>query len=461
MNVFFVIVALIAIYFRLSLSFSNKLILGMDGGYYPVQVRSILNTGHLAFSDVPIYFYCCAVIIKITSLFGCTITDNSIITVIKIIDSIALPLLVIPLSKMIKSKGRAIPFYAALAILLFAVFSFSPFIMLGDIQKNAFAIPILFLYIYFTESFLNTNKRSDLLLMLGTLLLIALTHFGVFVFALTFFVLTLFVVYQKKAILPSLITIVAGLAIIAVFDINRAIRLLTFWNLIFDGSIELHNPFILPLLLNILFSITLAVFGVIQYRNLDAKVDLVTKKMTIIFALAVFIFAFPFYEIQYVQRFNVLLFVPQSLLMLNLIRLNTKNAIPISCILLIITTLFSFMYFKQEKKPCISDNEYSDLQNIKKSISPNNDSTIIITRHGLEFWTSLALNVKVGNSRSFNKLNLKDYKNVLFLKQKNDFKKGPHDRKPPGEPSFPTSATLMQSTLYFNIYRINNLYVKK
>ena len=70
---------------------------GINGGYYPLQVRILLNTGHLGFSDMPLYFYFNVFFVKIASLITSIDTDNLIINTSKIIDSISLPLLVIPL----------------------------------------------------------------------------------------------------------------------------------------------------------------------------------------------------------------------------------------------------------------------------------------------------------------------------------------------------------------------------
>jgi hypothetical protein len=78
------------------------------------------------------------------------------------------------------------------------------------------------------------HEKHQLLLALVTLIVIALTHFGVFTFAMSFLIVLLFVVYRKEAILPSIVFILAGLAIISIFDSDRAFRLITFWNAIFS-----------------------------------------------------------------------------------------------------------------------------------------------------------------------------------------------------------------------------------
>jgi hypothetical protein len=451
----FILITLIVIMVRLWISFSQNLIIGMDGGYYPVQVRSIFKTGHLAFSDVPLYFYFCFFCIKIASFFGLVINDENIIRVIKIIDSMALPLLAIPLFKILSIKGKQIPLIAAIAILLFAICSFSPFIMLGDIQKNAFAIPILFWFIYYLDKYLIDDNKRDLLVALILLLVIALTHFGVFAFGIAILIITIFLVYRGKAILPSLGVCIISIFIISIFDSNRAFRLLTFWEEIFVvRPFEMHDPMLLPLLLNTIFSYALAIFGIIQYRKFKNDLEYATKSLLLILLTLIFIFGFPLFEIHYVQRFNVLLFIPQSLLIVILIRINKKKTIPISIFLLIITVIFSSIYFKHDKKAIMGDLAYRDFQNIKKHIPVNSDSTIIITRHGVEFWTAWALNVKVGNDRSLDKLKLDNYNNVFLLQPKNEFGNRPHKPNPFHDQEISKKSQLIYSSLYFNMFRL-------
>jgi hypothetical protein len=233
-----------------------------------VQVRNILNTGLLSFSDAPLYFYFCAFIVKVISVLGFTVTNEIIISVIKIVDSTALPLLAIPLFIMVSRKDRNIPFFAGLAILLFAVLSFTPFLILG-----------------------------------------------VFAFCMV---------------------------------------------------------------------------------------------------LLIFIFAFPLYDLQYFQRFAVLLFIPQSLLILYLIRMNPKSAVPFSILLILLTTLSIFISFSEENRPCIDNPAFQDLQNINKYITEDKENTIIIATHGLEFWSAWALNVSVGQDRSMDKIGLDKYRNIIF-----------------------------------------------
>ena len=469
----FTVITLLAIILRLYICFSHDLILGMDGGYYPVQVRNILKTGLLSFNDVPLYFYFCASIVKVISLLGFAVNDETIISVIKIVDSTALPLLAIPLLKIMTKNDQKFPLFAGFAILFFALFSFSPLVMLGDLQKNALAIPLFIGFIYFLEAYLTNQTIRNLIVAVLALFIIAITHFGTFTFGLAFLSISLVVVMGRKAILPSVITISIGCLIIALFDFNRAFRILIFWNAIFARQLEFYGPNFLPILVNTFISYGLAIFGVLQYRKQKHKTDQVKGSITLSLAVLILIFAFPFYEQQYVQRFQVLLFVPQSVLIFNLIRMNNKLALPFSISLVLITLGFSLLYFNEEKKPCIDELAYRDLQNIKNYIPADRAETIILARHGLEFWTAWNLNMKVGNDRSIDKLGLEKYKNIIYLQQKNEDRQGTMGVRPmhkpgngdgghppmrpgmdsPFERPIPGNSKLIYSSPYFNAYQ--------
>jgi hypothetical protein len=402
----------------------------VDGGYYPVQVRNILNTGFLSFKDVPLYFYFCASIVKGISFLGFTVTDATIISVIKIVDSAALPLLAIPLYKLVTRKEQPVSVPAAIAILSFAILSFTPFVILGDLQKNAFAIPLAFMFILFCEDYLINPVRRNLIAVVISLTVIALTHFGVFVFSLAILIIGIFIIYRKKAILPSLILFFVGFGLIALFDFNRAFRLLTFWKVIFEGPALLQGSLPFPLLLNFLFSYLLAGFAVFQFRKFNNRLDKASKYMVLTLIILIGLFAFPLIDQEYFQRFNVLLFIPQLLLIAYIIRMNPKFAPPLSISLVLLTTLSIFMYFSEEKKPCITDQTFHDIQNIRKLLPENRESSIVIASHGMEFWTAWALNVKVGQDRAMDKIGLDKYINVILLQQKNEEKQGPPGGKP-------------------------------
>jgi hypothetical protein len=182
----YLIVGSIALGFRLFLNFHYELIPGVNGGYYPLQVRSVLTNGHLGFSDMPFLFYFDAFIIRILSLFGYSITDTLILQVVKIVDSASLPLLLIPLYKIMRIGNQKQPITFETSIIFFTVLSFTPLILTSDLQKNALAITFLFCFIAYLLSYQYTKKKLEIYLSIVFLLLTGLTHFGTFLFALFF-----------------------------------------------------------------------------------------------------------------------------------------------------------------------------------------------------------------------------------------------------------------------------------
>jgi hypothetical protein len=144
---------------RLYFNFSQELIPGVNGGYYPLQVRSLLSNGSLGFPDMPLLFYLNAFLVKLISLFGFSITDSLIINVVKMVDSISIPLLLISLYKINAYENKNTSRIFEASLISFTVLSFSPLILTSDLQKNALAITFLFAFIAHLIAYQN-NKRD-------------------------------------------------------------------------------------------------------------------------------------------------------------------------------------------------------------------------------------------------------------------------------------------------------------
>ena len=83
---------------------------------------------------------------------------------------------------------------------------------------------------------------------------------------------------------------------------------------------------------------------------------------------------------------------------------------------------------------CITDEAYQDLFKLGAAIE-NPDETLIITRHGLEFWAVWALDVDVSHGRDLTDEVVESYDAVYYLRQKKGIGNfGPFG---PGGPPFP------------------------
>ncbi|MEZ5147861.1 MAG: hypothetical protein R2759_12555 [Bacteroidales bacterium] len=139
---------------------------GLNGGYYLVQVRSLLNNGALAFPDMPLLFYLQGLLVKIIAwLMPALQPDQIIIFVAKFTDSIGLPLMLIPIYLIIRDflKDKLSRTYE-LTMIGFLVLSGSPLMLTSDLQKNALAMPIMLFFIYYFLLFLRNKNKKQLLL---------------------------------------------------------------------------------------------------------------------------------------------------------------------------------------------------------------------------------------------------------------------------------------------------------
>lgn len=451
--VVYVIAGVIALCFRLYLNYSQELIPGVNGGYYPLQVRSVLEHGHLGFSDMPLLFYMNALLIKAISLTGFTINDSLILNVVKLVDSISIPLLLIPLYKIIRlSKPSSLKFFDS-SIIVFSVLSFSPLILTSDLQKNALAIVFLFGFIACFLSYLITKKKIDVLASFAYFFLTGLTHFGTFVFAVLFLLLYAVYSHKKKAVIPLTIVAAVSIGMIAVFDLTRFYRLLSFWTEVFEKSALLNGMLAPPDILNILISIFLAISGIIVLRARGGALK--SHQKAIIFSSVVLLLSlsFPLLDGEYFKRLSLLLFIPQILLILHIAPvISTPKLKTISIVLFVFSAISVFAVSGRPKETVIDARAYENLQELKPLIESGNE-TIIIARHGLEWWTAWALQVKVGQDKAIDDAFFEKYKNVIFINQMNGFS-NTRQRSPFHEPAVPKNTEMIFSSPYFQAFKL-------
>jgi hypothetical protein len=147
---------------KVYLNFSYELIPGTNGGYYPLQIRTILRTGALGFNDMPLVFYLNVMVLKLFSIFGLSIDNQAIILVNKAIDSLFIPLGLIPLYQILHSQKLLSNRLLALTLAVFTGFSFSPLVLTSDLQKNALAIVFLLFFFMFILHFLQSGNKTSL-----------------------------------------------------------------------------------------------------------------------------------------------------------------------------------------------------------------------------------------------------------------------------------------------------------
>jgi len=455
----FIIVGLLAILIRLFINYRYELIPGINGGYYPVQIRSILKNGALGFPDFPLYFYISAFASKLLSILTALDVNQIILNVSKTSDAVILPLSLIPLYYIIKHFNKnKMSQVQELLFVLFAVISFAPFVLVSDLQKNAFAIPLFFSFLLFVFYYLQDKWRKDFIFASFFYLLIGLSHFGVFAVATITLLIFLFIDLQKRSIVLGFILISIFLAFALIFDYNRVIRLAHVGSTVFENPVIISDRIHPPDILNYLFSYT--IIGIGFYYTFIEKSILTDGNKTILRSLIItlFIFTLPIYDIEYANRLNLITFVIQLVSVIVLYKALKRPLKGILNFFIVIMIISPFIFqVHRSKIPCITYQAFNDLNNLKEHIIYPKD-TIVIARHGLEWWSGWVLGTYIGQDKAIDADLFDKYKNVIILQQQsgiNYFGSGGahhffHEPKPPPQNEIIYSTGNFRAFLWVN-----------
>jgi len=460
-----------AITIKAKINFEGILIPGINGGYYPLQVRILLEKGHLGFVDLPLVFWLEAIFSNLIAFITKTDINSSIIYASKILDTFIPPLAAIPvalISKEIFSFSKWKPIYLCLPS-AFSVLSFSPLILTSDFQKNALGIVWLFCLIYSLIKFQECLKRKYLVLAIVYLILCGLTHFGCFSIALFFTVTNIvaycFFNYKTKSVIKYLsiilLLVTLGFSLLFVLDKTRAFRMILFPVTFFKEpiilSILIKKAKVPPTdLFNLVFT---NLFLFLTIFLLYKKSKLIPRQIkpfiftTILFSLFL---AFPLMGKEWAGRLLLMAFVPTTILIGLVISLVNKLTIKRLLTGLIVLVIFLSVIFVLNipHQPAISVEAFNELKKLKDQVEIS-DKTLIVARHGLEWWTAWALDVKVVQDKALIKEDWKKYDRVLFLEQlKGKSAFGPQGSKISlfPEPKIPRNAELIFINNYYRLY---------
>ena len=171
-----------AIVARAWLLFRTPLVPGMNGGYYLVQARSLLQSGALGIPDFPLTFALQAALAGLVHLVSGRDLESSILLAVKLADAALPPLAAIPVFLLgrtwCRRRGRSA--WVAVAAALAVALGVPALSMVGDFQKNSLGLVWL---AGLAWAFGAWMERRTVRRALGVILLLGLagvTHIGVF-----------------------------------------------------------------------------------------------------------------------------------------------------------------------------------------------------------------------------------------------------------------------------------------
>lgn len=442
---------------RLYLNFHYELLPGTNGGYYPVQVRSLLENGRLGFADMPLYFYLNAAVVSLAGWLTTVDTETLILFVNKVVDSISLPLIVWPLYLIRKRiAGVSLPLYFDAALIAFTVLSFGPLMLTSELQKNGAAMPLLAFFLYFLLVFYQDRTRRALVLALLFFVLTGLTHFGVFGVALAAAMIGILAVYGRRAALPALGLGLAAVGLVFLFDATRALRLLQSAWVIFQRPAILSGGVSPLTIFYILVVYPIVFIGVQAIRRRAWPGQDSAKDLFLVCAGLLVVLTLPIVDGQYAMRFNLMAFVPAYGVLLTGAGLLTpfwERAVSAVLIMTVAASLFTLV--GHPRPPSITPEAFQDLEKLGERIEdPAN--TLILARHGLEWWAAWQVKTKVGQEKAVDDDTFSKYERVISLSQKETAQyPQPGPSQPFTDPYNPEERTPLYESTFFRAVELN------
>lgn len=430
-------VVLAAIAVRASVQFGTGLMPGMNGAYYLVQVRAVIEKGHLAEHDMPLIFWLQAGLARLVQALSTLTLESSIVLASKLFDSIVPALAAIPAFLLaVRWPGGRHSVWAGIAAATLAVLSSGPLRMVGDFQKNALGMLWVLSCAYCLQQGLDRRSWRYLAAAGMFLALVGITHIGAFgvTLALVVLVVLAWALLASGGPRRALLAIggvavgVAGLLglLMILGDSARITRLMTFLatplslfrSSAIGGSARVgtwlrlqdSQTFILSLVLSLAAGAVL-----IWHRH---EIQPWERALVVASAVLTLFLSSPFLSQDMSSRFQLMAFAPAVILVGFLAArsgmLALRSAVVIGVIAVVLATVPATV--RSPNGPSIVEASYTELASLQIAIT-HPSHTLIIARHGLEWWAAWALHTDVAQGTAVTDEDWTTYTSVLYLQE--------------------------------------------
>ena len=412
-----VLVIIAAIAYKLSLT-ATSLLPGLDGAYYWVQVRSLLENTSLAFSDLPLVFWVQALL---ASVFG------DIQLAVRFSDALLPALSAIPIFLMARRYPVTLLPTLSIAFVLFHPVQL--YLFTGDFIKNEATIPAVFFLSWIFLSWDELGKKFRYMNSSIALSVIALSHFGTLLLVVMMTAIWLLMqIHQKRSefsrstlwltllalffIILLLVRLVPSrFETLTKFVLNPdEILQIPAWYAITNGF---ANPVIATtIVLSQVGCLLLIIFALSIRKSFSVnELSLVTSSL-----VAALLLSSPFIGIEWFNRLAALSFVPLTVGGIIVVG-RTKSGLAKFLIgTLAGLTLFSSVVLSSRgpTPPVLTESKHENFQKFVQSVQlPEN--SIVVARHGMQFLTAWYLKVDVASEEFFEESDLSDYSSVYLL----------------------------------------------
>ena len=484
-------IMLLAVAGRAWLLFSTPYMPGVNGAYYLIQARAILERGVLGLPDLPLTFYLQAGLTCLLAKAGGMAMDDAIMLAVKSCDAVLPVLVAWPTFVLVRrwanarSQGNAV----ALAAAALACLSLPWFMVVGELQKNSLAMVWFALLVANLHGWLMQPTRKRGVALVAVVFVLGLTHIGVLGASLVATALTLltFLFCQRqgahwKLILPlvgaGVLILLATSALVAwKFDPSRIARLgLAFTDpsqFSWDGRQMPGQPRSglslgswLPFLG---FALAVAPALIIAWRS-RLELEAVDFAVVTACALTVLIMTGPWFSPDKSMRFYLIALLPTiwvvSFALTHIERNRLRRAV--LGLILLVGLGSSAWILVPGGKPVLEVATMMELKNLAGHIQ-DPAHTLVVANHGVEWWSAWFLHTPIAQPQALTPEVWQRYKTVLLLTVKSGVvslpgRGGPGPMRdqatPPGNfsslPVIPANAELLHDGASLRLEKIDH-----
>ena len=419
---------------KLSLT-KGDLLPGLDGAFYWVQVRSVLENQSLAFSDLPFIFWVQAAIANVV---------GDVPLGVRISDAVLPALSAIPIYLIARRfKNQFLPAIAILVVLLHPI---QLYFFTGDFIKNEATIPAVFFMALILVNWETQSKKLSVIYLIILFVITALSHFGTALLAFILIVLWGLLQMRRrglkfwlKGLALSCVAFVGLLTSLAVIVPNRYERLVEFLTTpstifvrpVIDGIIHGYANSIITFTI-ITSQIAVVVLAIISWRS-RSNFPFSGMSLVVSSLIATFLLSSPFISMEWADRLTGLSFVPLSIAAILIFGNADKNRFKAPVVLLAAATLISSIVFTSyEMKVVFSDEKYSDFKQLVQQVDIP-DNSVIVARHGVQYLSAWHFETDVVLESYFETADLSSYSAVFILIENRTSDKKEDAPNPPGD----------------------------
>lgn len=460
-----------AVALRLHTNFSTEYIGGNNGAYYLVLVRNLVETGDIRYLDFPLIFKIEAWIAGVIYKLGAAPLHTAIDLSSRWFDSVVPNLSIISaylLAKKILAHKEK--WFIPIIFASISVFYFSFLVLVSDFQKNSLGLLWLFWLLYFIYRIHEEPTRTNYLFALLFFVLTGLTHYGCIAVALSMVIVDLIVkctlaMNWKKILKAVAISVIIILSCLLLVYLATPWRYETFIKIpyeIFKEPILIfilnRKPVLSPFdIVNLLLVNATAITALILYIKKYSSIEQKIRPFILTMIILSFFLASPFLGLNSAQRLYFTSYLT-AIPLLVFIYLNLKNEMQKSILVYFVIALLVISVLVVNTKgqqSNMSKRVYSEMLKLDSAI-PKNERTLIVARHGMEFWSEWIYKVDAIREDALTENYWKYYKDIFILHQK----KGKSNFGPAGafgpkftEPALPEGSFLIGQSEYFELYK--------